>query len=78
MYSKYGKLLFKQQAYLRNHKVANLFGINETTMRTLSLTDITGVVLVHSTPNTANNGHWKILTTNNTHFAAIGKIDARL
>ena len=28
LYSEYGKLLFKQQAYTKKHKVANLFGID--------------------------------------------------
>ena len=67
LYSEYGKFLFKQQTYLRNQEVTNLFGINQTTMCTLSLTNITGVISVHSTLNTANNGHLKILTTNNTY-----------
>ena len=76
LHSEHGKLLFKQQAYINNRDIANLFGINISTMRVLSLTDIPGIVSVKTSPNTHQIGHWKILTsTPNTH-AALKEVDA--
>ena len=63
LYSEYGKLLFKQQASMKNYEVANLFGIDISTMQALSLTDIPGVVSVETTPTTHQTGHRKILTS---------------
>ena len=50
--SEYGKLLFKQQAYIKNHEVANLFGIHISTLHSRSLTDIPGITSIETTPNT--------------------------
>lgn len=78
LHLEYGKLLFKQQAYIKKHDVANIFGINiSTSMHTLSLTDIPGIVSVKTTPNTHRTGHRKILmSTPNTH-AALKEVDSR-
>ena len=76
LYSEYGKLLLKQQAYMKNHKVANLFGIDISTMRALSLTNIPGVVSVETTPTTKQTGHWKILTSSTHSHKAIREVDA--
>ncbi|MCP4949452.1 MAG: hypothetical protein GY923_18350, partial [Aestuariibacter sp.] len=50
LHSEYGKLLFKQQAYIQHHEVHNLFGITISTMRQLALESIPGVVSIETTP----------------------------
>ena len=78
LHSEYGKLLFRQQAYIKNHNVANLFGISIPTMRTLSLTDIPGVVSVETTPNTHRTGHWKLLTSTTHTHEALNEVVSRI
>ena len=78
LHSEYGKLLFKQQAYIRHHKVHNLFGVNVPAMRALALDSITGVIAVENTPTTNHTGHWKILISNKTIPATLKAIDAKL
>ena len=63
---------------MKNHKVANLFDIDISTMYALSLTDIPGVISVETTPTTKQTGHWKILTSSTHTHTAIREIDARI
>ena len=63
---------------MKNHKVANLFGIDISTMRALSLNVIPGVISVETTPTTHKTGHWKILTSSPLTHTAIGEINAQI
>ena len=78
LHSEYGKLLFKQQAYIRHHEVHNLFGVNVSTMQMLALDSITAVVSVKNTPTTEHTGHWKILISDANILTTLNAIDRAL
>ena len=78
LYSEYGKFLFKQQAYMENHEVANLYGIDISTMHALSLTGIPGVVSVKISHTNKQTGHWEILMLSALTQEAIRAIDAQI
>ena len=62
LHSEYGKVLFKQQQYTRNHTVEHLSGLSSEDMTKFPLLTIPEVTALHTTNRTITSGSWRVVT----------------
>ena len=71
LHSEYGKVLFKQQQYTRNHTVEHLSGLSSEDMTKFPLLTIPEVTALHTTNRTITSGSWQVVTKNDPKVATL-------